>query len=153
LEIDLLTALDGNTMTADETCKKLGPEATNSFLERAWRRGVVHRLDDSRIAPANFHVRLQLLQRLLFFPPIGQIFGSLENLTPQPLFGDADDRPVQRLRPLCSPLPIWSHFPAKNEKRNAAGHTFHPSNHMPGLRSMRYRLPTGSHSHGKKQRI
>jgi NAD-dependent dihydropyrimidine dehydrogenase PreA subunit len=59
LEIDLLTALDGNAMTADEAYEKLGPETTNSFLERAWRRGVVRRLDDGRIAPANFHVRFE----------------------------------------------------------------------------------------------
>ena len=59
LEIDLLTALDGNAMTADEAYEKLGPETTNSFLERAWRRGVVRRLDDGRIVPANFHVRFE----------------------------------------------------------------------------------------------
>ncbi len=59
LEIDLLTALDGNAMTADETYEKLGPESTNSFLERACRRGVVRRLDDGRIAPANFRVRFE----------------------------------------------------------------------------------------------
>jgi Pyruvate/2-oxoacid:ferredoxin oxidoreductase delta subunit len=59
LEIKLLTTLDGNAMTADEACEKLGPESAGSFLERAWRRGVVRRLDDGRIAPADFHVRFE----------------------------------------------------------------------------------------------
>lgn len=36
-EIDLLTALDGNAMTVDEAYEKLGPELSDSFLERAWR--------------------------------------------------------------------------------------------------------------------
>jgi len=54
LELDLLTALDGNAMTADEACEKLGPESANSFLELTWRRGVVCRQEDGRIAAANF---------------------------------------------------------------------------------------------------
>jgi Pyruvate/2-oxoacid:ferredoxin oxidoreductase delta subunit len=59
LEIDLLTALGGNAMTADRACEKLGLESANIFLERAWRRGVVRRLDDGRISAANFHVRFE----------------------------------------------------------------------------------------------
>ncbi len=59
-EIDLLTALDGNAMTVDEAYEKLGPGLSDSFLERAWRRGVLRRLDDGRIATAEFHVRFEI---------------------------------------------------------------------------------------------
>jgi Pyruvate/2-oxoacid:ferredoxin oxidoreductase delta subunit len=59
LEIDLLTALNGNTMMADEVRQKRGPESSDRFLERAWQRGVVRRLEDGRIAPADFHVRFE----------------------------------------------------------------------------------------------
>jgi len=59
LEIDLLTILNGKTMTADEAWEKLGPELSDSVLERAWRRGVLRRLEDGRIAPADFHVRFE----------------------------------------------------------------------------------------------
>ena len=59
LEIDLLTILHGKTMTADEVCETLGPESSDSFLERAWRRGVVRRLDDGQIVPADFHARFE----------------------------------------------------------------------------------------------
>jgi len=58
-EIDLLATLHGNAMMADEACHALGPECTGSFLERAWRHGVVRRLDDGRFAPADFHVRFE----------------------------------------------------------------------------------------------
>jgi len=59
LEIDLLTILHGNTMTTEEACGRLGPELTGSVVERAWRRGVVRRMEDGRIAAADFHVRFE----------------------------------------------------------------------------------------------
>lgn len=59
LEIDLLKTLGGKAMTIAEVCAKLGLEFTDSFLERAWRRSVVRRLDDDRIAPTDFHVRFE----------------------------------------------------------------------------------------------
>ncbi len=59
LEIDLLTVLNDQSMTVDEIHHQLGAESIDRFLARAWRRGVVRRLDDGRIAPANFHVRFE----------------------------------------------------------------------------------------------
>ena len=59
LEIDLLTVLNDQSMTVDEIHHQLGVESIDRFLARAWRRGVVRRLDDGRIAPANFHVRFE----------------------------------------------------------------------------------------------
>jgi Pyruvate/2-oxoacid:ferredoxin oxidoreductase delta subunit len=59
LEMDLLTHLNGKPLTADEIRRRLGPESSERFLERAWHRGVVRRLDDGRIAPADFHVRFE----------------------------------------------------------------------------------------------
>ncbi len=59
LEIDLLTALKDQSMTVDEIQHQFGAELSDCFLERAWRRGVVRRLDDGRIAPADFHVRFE----------------------------------------------------------------------------------------------
>ncbi len=59
LEIDLLTNLNGKAMTAAEARQALGPESSDSLLERAWRRGVVRRLDDGRVTPADFHVRFE----------------------------------------------------------------------------------------------
>ena len=59
LEIDLLTKLNRRPMTVDEVRQKHGAALSDSFLERAWRRWVVRRLDDGRIAPADFHVRFE----------------------------------------------------------------------------------------------
>ena len=59
LEIELLTILNGKTITADEARQKIGHESNDSFLERAWRRGVIRRLDDGRIVPADFHARFE----------------------------------------------------------------------------------------------
>jgi ferredoxin len=59
LEIDLLTKLNRRPMTADEVRQKRGAALSDRFLERAWRRGVVRRLEDGRIVPADFHVRFE----------------------------------------------------------------------------------------------
>ena len=59
LEIDLLTNLNGKAMAADDARQALGPESSDSLLERAWRRGVLRRLDDGRVTPADFHVRFE----------------------------------------------------------------------------------------------
>ncbi|MFO7713149.1 4Fe-4S binding protein [Desulfosarcina sp.] len=58
-EIELLKTLGVSAMTARDAGKKLGLETTDGFLDRAWRRGVLHRLDDGRIAPADFHTRFE----------------------------------------------------------------------------------------------
>jgi ferredoxin len=59
LEIDLLNTLNGKAMIADEALKKHGPDLTDHLLDRAWRRGVVRRLEDGRVAAQNFHVRFE----------------------------------------------------------------------------------------------
>lgn len=58
-EINLLTTLDGGPITVDEACEKLGSDCTDFILDRAWRRGVVCRLKDGRLAPESFHVRFE----------------------------------------------------------------------------------------------
>ncbi len=60
LEIDLLTTLGGKAATGDEMRARLGPGVNDRFLDRAWRRGVVQRLDDGRIMLADFHDRFEM---------------------------------------------------------------------------------------------
>jgi Pyruvate/2-oxoacid:ferredoxin oxidoreductase delta subunit len=60
LEIDLLMALDRHAMAPDEIVEALGgAQITEEFMDRAWRRGVIRRLENGRIAPASFHVRFE----------------------------------------------------------------------------------------------
>ena len=60
VEQDLLTTLHREAMTVDEVCARRGSRLNHDAVERAWRRGVVSRLEDGRIAPADFHVRFEI---------------------------------------------------------------------------------------------
>lgn len=60
LEIDLLTTLGRHAVAPDKILKFLGAEINEGFMDRAWRRGVVRRLEDGRITPASFHVRFEI---------------------------------------------------------------------------------------------
>ena len=65
LEIDLLRILSTKPLEKDHILELLGKKQSlkdfknfDRFLKRAWQRGVVKFLDDSRIAPEDFHIRL-----------------------------------------------------------------------------------------------
>ena len=58
-ETDLLQALSGKAMTAHEIKTRLGSEYTREFIQRAWKRGVLRKTDDGRVAPAEFHIRFE----------------------------------------------------------------------------------------------
>ncbi len=59
LEMVLVEALGGHARDAAEIRKILGPDCTDDFLERAWRRSVVNRLEDGRFTPSDFHGRFE----------------------------------------------------------------------------------------------
>lgn len=59
LEIDLLAILGRDAMAVDEAREKLEPGSSGGFVKRAWRRGVVCRMDSGTIAAADFHVRFE----------------------------------------------------------------------------------------------
>jgi Pyruvate/2-oxoacid:ferredoxin oxidoreductase delta subunit len=66
LEIDLLQIVASKPLEKKQIVKLLGKNKTlkeynhfDHFLERAWQRGVVKRIDGQLIAPEDFHVRFE----------------------------------------------------------------------------------------------
>ena len=60
LEIDLLSTLNRGAMAPSDIIETLGEEMTVGSINRAWRRGIVSRLEDGRIVTASFHVRFEI---------------------------------------------------------------------------------------------
>ena len=58
-EIRLLQILDKQKLSESQIRRRLGPEQPDDFLERAWKRGVLHRSDGGGFEPADFHDRFE----------------------------------------------------------------------------------------------